>query len=498
MVRIGFDLDGVINDNALFKCEKIKDIYGIHLEPWQLTSNVINTFVPDKSIRHDINNLSATTLHPQLVNKNLSQILQQLSDYEAKLYIISRRGKSNNGSKVARDIIRELNIEKFFDEIIFCETDNEKVELIKQKNLDIFIDDRLCVIEGLQNSIHFPVLFDEYNLIKKGILTCNDKDIFITNDLNSLLNYAKIISLIENSIDILKSKGKINISANHYKIVSFVNNIVAKIDSFYLKIYNNNSTIRDNELALYNKVKNDTNLFKEIIYTGTVKLDKNYQFALFKPIDGQTLDEISYDDKQAETIAQSVYDFINCTSKINCTGFGDINEKFEGVYTTFNEYIFEFQHKTSSTLYLNPYTRKYTALAYNLLVKYSDKFDVEEPYIIPVDLNFKNIMITNDFCVKIVDPGALVAGPLEMSYGEFCAHSYGTKVYGKFEKLISKSVDKQLIRIYAIFMLLNILAFIVRNNIMDARLAKPFGNNKTFLELIDEHLRFLGGDINVW
>ena len=280
--------------------------------------------------------------------------------------------------------------------------------------------------------------------------------------------------------------------------MSFVNNIVAKIDSFYLKIYNNNSTIRDNELALYNKVKNDTNLFKEIIYTGTVKLDKNYQFALFKPIDGQTLDEISYDDKQAETIAQSVYDFINCTSKINCTGFGDINEKFEGVYTTFNEYIFEFQHKTSSTLYLNPYTRKYTALAYNLLVKYSDKFDVEEPYIIPVDLNFKNIMITNDFCVKIVDPGALVAGPLEMSYGEFCAHSYGTKVYGKFEKLISKSVDKQLIRIYAIFMLLNILAFIVRNNIMDARLAKPFGNNKTFLELIDEHLRFLGGDINVW
>lgn len=137
-------------------------------------------------------------------------------------------------------------------------------------------------------------------------------------------------------------------------------------------------------------------------------------------------------------------------------------------------------------------------MAYNLLVKYSDKFDVEKPYIIPVDLNFKNIMITNDFCVKIVDPGALVAGPLEMSYGEFCAHSYGTKVYGKFEKLISKSVDKQLIRIYAIFMLLNILAFIVRNNIMDARLAKPFGNDKTFLELIDEHLRFFGGDISVW
>ena len=76
-------------------------------------------------------------MHPQLVNKNLSQILQRLSDYEAELYIISRRGKSDNGSKVARDIIRELNIEKFFDEIIFCETDNEKVELIRQKKLRI-------------------------------------------------------------------------------------------------------------------------------------------------------------------------------------------------------------------------------------------------------------------------------------------------------------------------------------------------------------------------
>ena len=133
-------------------------------------------------------------------------------------------------------------------------------------------------------------------------------------------------------------------------------------------------------------------------------------------------------------------------------------------------------------------------MAYNLLVEHEAKFNVENPCIIPVDLNFKNIMVTDNFEIKIVDPGALVTGPLEMSYGEFCAHSYGTLIYDRFEKLIDKSVDQKLIRIYAIFILLNILAFIVRNNIMDAKLAKPFGNSKTFLELIDEHLKFLGGD----
>ena len=495
MVKIGFDLDGVIADAAIFKCNKIKEIYNIDLEPWQLTSKVINTFVPNKKIRDNINCLSATTMHPEFINKNLIEILQKLIDLGAKLYIVSRRGKSDNGIEFGRNTIKELNIESFFDEIIFCETDNEKIEIIKQKQLDIFIDDRLGVIESVQKHIYFPILFDEYSIRNKGLLKYDNENLLITNDLDSVFNFAKIIKLIKNVINKLCSEKKINISPTNYKIISYVNNIVVNINNLYLKIYSNNSTIRDHELELYSQISN-TELFKEIIYSGTVELDTKYRFALFKGIKGQTLDLVSYNTEQAKLIAKSVYNFIDYTSKISCSGFGDITQDFKGLYKTFREYIFEFQHKTSTTLYLNSYTKKYSILAYDLLVKYSDKFEIKNSYIIPVDLNFRNIMITDGFCVKIIDPGALVAGPLEMSYGEFCAHSYGTEIYNEFEKLIHQSIDLKLVRIYAVFMLLNILAFIIRNNTMDPRSAKPFGNNKTFFELIDEHIKFLGYDIN--
>lgn len=494
MVRIGFDFDGVISESAIFKSEQIRELYGINLQPWQLTSNVINRFVTDREIRSTINSLSAQTLHPKFVDKKMVELLQKLTNIGAELYIISRRGKSNKGVELGNNTIDELKIRDFFKEIIFCETDDDKVEKIKEKQLDLFIDDRTSVIEGIHKNIHFPILFDEYNLINKGLLKCNEEFI-VTNSLWSLLDYVNILSLIKKAIHTLVAEKIIDIPQKH-EIVSHLNNIVVKINNLYLKIYNGNSIIKDNELILYKEIKN-TKLFKEIIYQGVVKTDKRYDFALFKPIEGKTLDLIEYQDAEAEKIAKKVHEFINYTSKISCNKFGDIDEKFEGAQNSFKEYIFEFQHKTSTTLYLDDSTRKYSSLAYDLLLRYEQKFNVEKPYIIPVDLNFKNIMVTDNFRIKIVDPGALIAGPLEMSYGEFCAHSYGTLIYEKFEKMMGKEVDQELVRIYAIFMLLNILAFIVRNNIMDAKLAKPFGNNKTFLELIDEHLKFLGGEVNV-
>ncbi|NDV96418.1 hypothetical protein D0T84_16070 [Dysgonomonas sp. 521] len=486
-IRIGFDLDGVISENAIFKSKKIKELYNIDLEPWQLTSNIIDTFVPNKSIRRAIGSLSALTIQPNFVDKETISVLKTLKSLDIELYIISRRGKSNQGIEIAKNTIEKLKISDYFKEIIFCETEEEKIEKIKEKNIDLFIDDRIEILNGISSNVHFPLLFDEYDLIKKGLLDFEKKYVVI-NSFKLIMNYVNFLLMIRSAISELLTKSIIH-NPNKYEIISYLNNIVVKVDGLYLKIYKGDSTIRDNELILYKNIENN-NMFKEMVFQGIIKLDIEYYFALFKPIHGDTLDNVEYNEKNAQNIAESIYSFIKLTSKIKCEKFGDINGKFEGEYNNFKEYIFNFQHKTATTLYMEPMTRKYSALPYDLLVQYEEYFNINKAYIIPVDLNFKNIIITDQFEIKIIDPGALIAGPLEMAYGEFCAHAYGTIIYDNFEKLICQS-DKKLIRIYAILLLLNILAFIIRNNIMSPYLAKPFGNNKTFFELIDEHLKFI-------
>lgn len=488
-MKIGFDFDGVISENANFKCKKVKELYNLELEPWQVTSNIINTYIPDKKIRDHINLLSAQTIHHSFVDKQTISVLQELIDLGVELYIVTRRGKTEEGLKAAKDTINNLGLERFFKEIIYCETDNDKIKKVKDMKLDLFIDDRVSVIKNIQDKdVKFPILFDEYSLIEKNLLKYDENYITIST-LKSVLSYVKILFLIDKAIENLVSQ-KIIDNVKEYKIISYLNNTVVKVNNYYLKIYNGNSTIKDNELLLYKKDKK-TGLFKKLIYCGSVDFRCKYDFALFEPIKGCTLDNFNYTAEDAKKIAKSVLNFINFTSELKCKKFGDINEGFEGNYRSFREYIINFQHKTATTLYLEPSTRKYVPLLYNLLVKYEEKFDISSSNLIPVDLNFKNIMMTDKFEIKIVDPGSLIAGPLEMSYGEFCAHAYGTKIYDNFEKLIDKKIDKKLIRIYAIFMLLNILAFIVRNKVIAPELAKPFGNNKTFFELIDEHISFL-------
>lgn len=492
MVRIGFDFDGVILESAAFKRREIKRLYNITLETWQLSANVIRNFVSNREIRHAIGKVAAETIYFDLTSKKIKEILPKLKMSDIELYIISRRGISPKASEVIRSVIEKLELVEFFKEIICCQTDDEKIEIIKEKSIDLYIDDKIENIEKLSGIIPLPILFDEYNLIKRGLLKLN-QEVTVVNKIEELLVYSDTLLLINKAISVLTNK-KIISRCNNYKIISCSNNIVATVNSFYLKIYKGNSSIKDNEILLYEKL-GDTPFFKKIVCKDSVATNKCFDFALFQTIEGKTLDLIQYNNKEAKKIAAAIYQFINYTSQIKCNGFGDVDGQFNGKYHNFQEYIFQFQHATATTLYLNNKTRKYSIIAYKLLVLFEKKFKISKAYIIPIDLNFKNIMINNNFEVKIVDPGALIAGPVEMAYGEFCAHSYGTLIYKEFNKLINKTktCDEILVRIYAIFSLLNVLAFIVKRDAVDINLVKPFGNNKTFFELIDEHLKFLGG-----
>lgn len=179
--RIGFDLDGVILDNTTFKRESYKNEYNLNFEDWQLSSNIIDKFVPDREMRKKIGNLASMRNFTKLLDENCIEILDKLNRKKYELYIISRRGASDNGQKAAIESIHKLELEKYFKEIIFCESENEKIDTIIRKEMNVFIDDRIEVINGINGKINIPVLFDNFNLIARDIIKVNDNIKVIKN-----------------------------------------------------------------------------------------------------------------------------------------------------------------------------------------------------------------------------------------------------------------------------------------------------------------------------
>lgn len=172
-MKIGFDLDGVILDNTTFKVQKFKEIYNLDFEDWQLSSNIIDEYVPDKEVRRHVGKLAGKRDLVKLLDENCIDVFEKFKDDGNQLYIISRRGKSDEGQKAAWEAIEKLEIEKYFNKIIFCGTESEKINTIINNGIDIFIDDRLEVIEGIYGKVNFPILYDNFELLKKNLIKTN-------------------------------------------------------------------------------------------------------------------------------------------------------------------------------------------------------------------------------------------------------------------------------------------------------------------------------------
>lgn len=168
--KIGFDLDGVILDNTIFKVEKYKEVYNQNFEDWQLSSNIIDEYVPDKEMRRHIGDLASARNFTKILDENCISVLNRLKENGYELYIVSRRGKSDNGQKAARESIKQLDINKYFNDIFLCESEQEKINTIIDNKIDIFIDDRVGVVEGIYEKITLPLLFDNFGLVKKNLI----------------------------------------------------------------------------------------------------------------------------------------------------------------------------------------------------------------------------------------------------------------------------------------------------------------------------------------
>lgn len=172
MVKIGFDLDGVLVDQTKMKVEKFKELYNLSLERWQVTSNVIDFFVPDKTKRRNIGVLSGVHQHREFVESNTLEILTELTKQGNELYLISRRGKSQEGEEAGYEMIKKLGVGLLFNQrVFFCQTDEEKIDEINRIGLFAYIDDRFEVVDRLVDRVQLPILYDPFDLSSQGLIS---------------------------------------------------------------------------------------------------------------------------------------------------------------------------------------------------------------------------------------------------------------------------------------------------------------------------------------
>lgn len=163
----------------------------------------------------------------------------------------------------------------------------------------------------------------------------------------------------------------------------------------------------------------------------------------------------------------------------------------QGTKNTFEEFIYERQNDTATILKDYPYLNCLFNVIYD---EYKDIM-VGSNTLVPIDTNLKNVMLLKDGMIKFIDPGELISGPILMGYGDFTAHTYKTILYDKLmNKLSLSKTEEQLLRIYAIFSSLNILAFLHKLGVKELNKVIPYGNTYTFYQLISEHLEYLGFD----
>ena len=275
-------------------------------------------------------------------------------------------------------------------------------------------------------------------------------------------------------------------------MVSDAHNIVFKFtydgQCYYATFYRDgNATHIDNEILLYNTIpiKGKKYLKTLVLFNNEIESES---FAIFKEEKGKLLSDMLINgevtDELSENIANSLIEYFSIISTITTKNYGNLSNSYEGNYSTFLEYLRDYQIKTVDTLSKNDKTRTLSLYPRYLIDKYSRILDEGYSCVTPIDSNFNNIMITEKNEVKIIDPGAIVSAPINMGLGELTAHSYGTVIYEKLIKGLNASPQEvQRLSIYAILSLLNIIG--------DIEKSKPFGNQKTFFDLINEHLEII-------
>jgi len=163
-MKLGFDLDGVLIDNLPIKRDLVFKQKNLTLDLWMLNSNVIDTYITNTAFRREIDVKSALSSEHSITELCIGDVLSFLSQ-KLDLYLITARGKSQEGIDCAKILIKKHRLDSFFgNNILLVKDKKEKVSRINDLRLDYFIDDRKDILLDLPRSKR--VLYDPFGLFK--------------------------------------------------------------------------------------------------------------------------------------------------------------------------------------------------------------------------------------------------------------------------------------------------------------------------------------------
>lgn len=154
-MRIGVDLDGVLNNFHIIATKYLKQEYGYE---WDETSYNIYTDLSKQQIHEFTENMAETFVNEVQPTKNSRDVIINLLNDKHQVFLITARGY-----EMAEDTIKWLKLHKYIFADIYFNCGN-KVDACKWKNVDLMIEDSPHNLMALaKNNIPYIVFDQTYN-----------------------------------------------------------------------------------------------------------------------------------------------------------------------------------------------------------------------------------------------------------------------------------------------------------------------------------------------
>lgn len=183
---LSIDFDMVVIDHTKARKKKLAEL-GLNLEDWQVNSNFLKQIIGIEIYRK----LTKSNLYREDTLKGeifagAFETLKVLRSQGVDIFIVSGRDKKaqvfawkwlKRENFCFKTMIEERNI-------IFCEDEKEKAEILQNLGAFAYIDDKVSTLESLPGSL-VRILFDPLELVEKRRLNV-DSQILVAKSWNDI------------------------------------------------------------------------------------------------------------------------------------------------------------------------------------------------------------------------------------------------------------------------------------------------------------------------
>lgn len=284
-----------------------------------------------------------------------------------------------------------------------------------------------------------------------------------------------------------------------WDLISDTNNLVYQVTTgsgqrLLAKFYTTKGLHSDNDVNLRSVLPPSAQVYlRDVITAGETPGDRPVRYAVFEYVQGKTLLESPPKGGEVQLIVKEVLRYLWAVTDLPTHNFGYLRETLEGSHSSWLSFLLEYQLPTVSSLLRHPSTRGLATIPYIVVERVSQ--DLTSPVqsrLCPIDLNLANLLVTPKGRLVVLDPGSVVAGPPEAAYGQFLAEVYGTRLGAALLAGLPAHLRTDQLLGQAALSSLNVLGFIIRNSKRHPANVTPWGNPRTYLDLLQEYLRRLG------